>query len=360
VSDDGAIPIGLVIGQLTAGGAEGQLALLARALRGTRYRPIVYCVSGNREPIGRELEEDGVELRVFPGPRPGRVLRLSRALAADGVRLVHAWLFIANSYAWLANRGRRPLITSARNCKRQGWLHDRLNRRAFRRSERIVANSHQVKDYIEHHYGAPAERITVIHNGIDVERFRPAGEGAPAETRIVGIGRLVPQKDPELFLRAASMLAAERPDIRFAFVGEGPLRPRLEAEVARLGLGDRISLPGETRDVAGVLRGASLFWLTSAWEGLPNVVMEAMACGVPVIAADVGGTRELVRPGIEGHLVAAGDAAALVRHSRDVLGDPARLALFARRARERALEFSTANMVQALLHLYSDSLRPEP
>jgi len=193
----------------------------------------------------------------------------------------------------------------------------------------------------------------VIHNGIDVERFHPA-ESPVAPPLVVGIGRLVPQKDPELFVRAAARVAAALPEVRFTFVGEGPLRGRLEAAIAAHGLAGRFSLPGETRDVPAVLRQASLFWLTSAWEGLPNVVLEAMACGVPVIAADVGGTRELVRPGIEGQLVAAGDLEAFVRESLPLLSDRERHAAAARRARQRAEEFSTRAMVEAMTRLYDE------
>lgn len=356
MTEIGTIPIALVIGQLTAGGAEGQLAQVARGLAGSRFRPRVYCVSTATEPIGTELTAGGISVRAIGGPPPLRALRLARLLSEDGVALVHSWLFIANSYAWLANGGRRPLVTSARNCKRQGWPHDPLNRFAFRRSHRIVANSAQVRDYIVQHYGAPAERIAVIRNGIDVDRFHPAAE-APAAPLVVGIGRLVPQKDPLLFLRAAAGLAREVPTARFVFVGEGPLRPALEAEIGRLGLGDRVALPGETRDIPGVLRRASLFWLTSAWEGLPNVVMEAMASGVPVVAADVGGTNELLRDGVEGHLVAAGDAGDFVRRSQALLADEVLRGRMARRARERALEFSTAAMVSAMTRLYGEVLR---
>ena len=349
------LKIALVIGQLSAGGAEGQLALLARSLRGSRFEPVVYCTSAQSRPIGPELERDGVCVRVFGGAPLARVARLSGALERDGVALVHAWLFIANSYAWMANRGAKPLITSARNCKRQGWLHDTANRFAFRASRRIVANSSEVQRYIESEYGAPPSRVVVIRNGIDVERFHPA-ESPGAPPLVVGVGRLVPQKDPELFVRAAAGLAEKLPDVRFAFIGEGPLRAAVESAVQRSGLSSRFSLPGETRDVPGILRQASLFWLTSAWEGLPNVVLEALACGVPVIAADVGGTAELVRPGVEGQLVAAGDAAAFVRESLPLLVDRGRHAAYASRARARAEEFSTAKMVEAMIRLYEEQV----
>lgn len=355
VSEAGRSKVALVIGQLSAGGAEGQLALLARSLRGSSFEPVVYCVSGQSRPIGPELEKDGIPVRVVDGAPPLRIRKLGRAMDDDGVRLVHSWLFIGNTYAWLANRGARPLITSARNCKRQGRVHDIANRFAFRASRCIVANSEQVRDYIVREYDAPQARIAVIRNGVDVARFHPA-ETPPSLPLIVGMGRLVPQKDPLLFVRAAARVAKARPDVRFAFVGEGPMRGEIEAEMARQGLSERMSLPGETRDVPAILQQASLFWLTSAWEGLPNVVLEAMGCGVPVIGADVGGTRELVRPGIEGELVRSGDETAFVEHSLALLGDESKRREYARRSRQRAEEFSTAKMVEAMRHAYAEAL----
>jgi len=354
-----AARVALVIGQLTAGGAEGQVAVLCRGLRDNgRFAPIVYCLSEHTEPYGPELEALGVPLRVIGGSRPSRLRRLRRSLAADGVILVHAWLFIANAYAWAANVGtRRPLLTSARNCKRQGRWLDLLNRRAFAASDAIVANSREVATYIERTYGATRERIEVVYNAIDTSRFHPPTkphDGAPC---VAMVGRLVPQKNPLLFVAAAAAVRRKVPAVRFLLVGDGSLRAQVEAAVDANGLRDCCTVAGERHDVPELLRQADLFWLTSEWEGLPNAVLEAMATGLPVVATDVGGAGEIIRPDRDGYLVRAGDRNALVTHALALLTDDERRRRFGRAARERAEEFGPSQMVAAMERLYTRVLQ---
>ena len=351
--------VALVVGQLTTGGAEGQLRQVTGTIDRRRFEPIVYALSPQIEPVGQLLRGDGVTLRVTEAVGWRRVPWLAATLAADNIDLVHSWLYIANALAWSATRLRRrfPLITSARNCKVQNRVSQVANLLAFRGSRAIVANSREVAVYIMRHYLAPARRIHVVYNGIDVERFRPADRDGPMEPAlIVNIGRLVEQKNQMLFLEAAALLTREGVSARFVIVGDGPLKTSLQEQAQRLGIGDRLSFTGERRDVEGILRGASLLWLTSRWEGLPNVVLEAMASGVPVIATDVGGTRELIRSGVDGFVVPSLDAAGFVRHARDLLANAAVQRQFAAAARARALEFSTARMVATLSQLYDEAL----
>jgi len=354
----GPIRVGLVIGQLTTGGAEGQLWLLCRALDRARFQLTVYCLSDQTAPYGEQIAARGIPVRVVSGGRFARVRALRRWLAADRINVVHAWLFIANSFAWAATRGAdRALMTSARNCKQQGRVLDLVNRQAFRASTAIVVNSENVGTYLVEHYGAPPERLRVIYNGIDSERFHPLEPAAAATASlgpIVTVGRLVAQKNHELFLRAARQLAGEIPGLRFVIVGDGPLRASLAAQAVRLGIADRVVFAGERADVPELLRGASLFWLTSRWEGLPNVVLEALASGVPVVATDVGGTRELIRSGVDGFIVANEDHDGFVRHSRELLNDGGLRQRFREAARARAEQFSVGNMVGACARLYEE------
>src|SRR5262249_40277341 len=147
-----------------------------------RFVPIVYCLSPQVQPIGEALQRDGVALRVTTAAGGRRVSWLASALAADNIDLVHAWLYIANAVAWSAGllRRGRPLITSARNCKVQGRISQVANLLAFRGSRAIVANSQEVARYIVRHYRAPHERIRIVYNGIDTERFHPPS-AAPDE-----------------------------------------------------------------------------------------------------------------------------------------------------------------------------------
>ncbi|HUI26292.1 MAG TPA: glycosyltransferase, partial [Candidatus Kryptonia bacterium] len=294
-----------------------------------------------------------VPVRIIGGSRSARVRTLRRQLATDQIDVVHAWLFIANAYAWLATRGTgRPLVTSARNCKRQGWLLDTLNRRAFAASAAIVVNSQEVARYIGDAYRAPSDRTMVIYNAIDTDRFHPATPVRNDEPCVVMIGRLVPQKNPSLFVAAAARLRQQLPSVRFRIIGAGPLRAKVEAEIAAAGLRGCCEVLGERHDVPELLRAADLLWLTSDWEGLPNVVLEAMASGVPLVATDVGGTRELVRDGEGGFVIPAGDRDALVARSLSLLRDGEVRYRFGVAARKRAEAFAPERMADAMRTVY--------
>jgi glycosyltransferase involved in cell wall biosynthesis len=352
VTEDAPCRLGFVIGQMTRGGAEGQLAHVVQQLPRERYEPLVYCLSAATEPIGTVVAASGVVVRSVVGSAVHRIRQLAWHLAEDRIDVVHSWLYLANAALAGARLTARvpPMITSARNCKVQSSVNWLANVLAFRCSRAIVANSQDVATYIVRHYGAPRARIRVIPNAIDVERFHPAAERNGVGP-IVTAGRLVTQKNHALFLRAAAQLAREMPEVRFVIVGDGPLRPMLEREALAAGIADRVRFAGERGDVEAILRTASLFWLTSRWEGMPNVVLEAMASGVPVVATDVGGTREIIRSGRDGFIVPA-DGSAFVSHSRTLLSDVSLRQRMAAAARERAEEFSVRRMVEALAQVY--------
>jgi glycosyltransferase involved in cell wall biosynthesis len=145
--------------------------------------------------------------------------------------------------------------------------------------------------------------IHVIGGGLDPERFAPdPGESVP-EFDLVLVGRLAPVKRVDLFLEAVARVAARRPETRAVVVGDGPLRPALEAQARELGLQDVVLFAGRQTDVASWLRRSRVFVLTSDSEALPLSAMEAMMCGLPVVAPAVGDLAELVEDGTNGHLV---------------------------------------------------------
>ncbi len=353
--------VGLVIGQLTYGGAEGQLYELARALR-SFADPVVYCLSQSSEPYGERLREAGVELRVLPSRGSfdvSRVRALRHALVRDGIEVVHAFLFLASAYAYLATRGLGGvrLVTSARNCKPEpNPLRRAVMKAAFRASSRVICNSREMERYARAYYGAPESRTCVILNGVDTARFeieRRAHDGL----RIGTVGRVEPQKNLGVFLDAAALVRAERPDAVFEIVGDGSLRESFLREVERRGLASAVSLPGTRGDIPAFFAGLDQFWLTSDWEGTPNVVLEALAAGLPVIATRVGGTPEVVDDGETGMLVDAGDSSAVARASLALASDAARAAAMGRRAAQAARErFSIAAMVEATSRVYEAAL----
>jgi glycosyltransferase involved in cell wall biosynthesis len=358
--------VGLVIGQLTYGGAESQLFELARALTAksaASAAPVVYCLSASSEPYGTRLREAGVTLRILPSRGSfdfSRVMALRKALRDDGVSIVHAFLFLASGYAYLATRLRRGigLVTSARNCKPEpNPLRRAVLRAAFRASARVLCNSREMERYAKSYYGAPEGRTAVVLNGVDTDRFdvpRRAHEGL----RIGTVGRIEKQKNLGVFLDAAALVLAERPDARFEIVGDGSLRAHFEAEVERRGLRGIVTLPGTRSDVPDFYAGLDQFWLTSDYEGTPNVVLEALASGLPVVATRVGGTPEVIDDGVTGMLVDAGDAVGVAQAALTLARDGARGEAMGLAAAASARErFSIAAMVRATEAVYRDALR---
>jgi glycosyltransferase involved in cell wall biosynthesis len=350
-----------VIGQLTYGGAESQLFELARGLTAFA-EPVVYCLSARAQPYGARLLEAGVALRVLPSRGSfdlARVRALRRALREDKIEVVHAFLFLASGYAYLATRGLAGvrLVTSARNCKPEpNLLRRAVLRAAFRASARVICNSCEMERYARSYYGAPADRTCVVLNGVDTERFT-ARRAPHVGLRIGTVGRIEKQKNLGVFLDAAALVLAGRPDATFEVVGDGSLRAWFQAEVERRGLAGVVSLPGTRSDVPAFYAGLDQFWLTSDWEGTPNVVLEALAAGLPVIATRVGGTPEVIDSGSTGILVDAGDASAIAAASLDLAAEPARAAEMGRLAGIAARErFSIAAMVEATVDVYEAAL----
>ncbi|RMD85393.1 MAG: glycosyltransferase [Candidatus Dadabacteria bacterium] len=353
--------VGLVIGQLDYGGAETQLADLALHLP-QQYQPIVYCLSHRTEPHGARLRAAGIPVRALPAKAHfdfERVHRLRRALRLDRVDLVHGFLYIGSAYAYLATRPpqRLPLVASARNCKREpNWLRRWLIARALRNAEAVICNSEEMKRFAERVYRVRPESAAVVYNGVDLERFqfRP-----PVRTGRIGtVGRLTPQKDLGTFLEAAARVARRRPEVRFEIAGAGSERARLESQARALGLSERVRFLGTTDRIERFLEGLEQFWLTSAWEGTPNVLLEAMAVGVPVIATAVGGVPEVVDSGRTGVLVDPGDCERIARASIDLWKQPGEAERFARAARaEVEQRFSREVMVRETCRVYEETLR---
>jgi glycosyltransferase involved in cell wall biosynthesis len=346
--------IGMVIGQLTVGGAEGQLLELIRGLDRDRFDPVVYSLSEQAGGMQPRFEAAGVRVERIGAIGWTRARRLAAACRRDRIDVVHSWLFIANSYAWVARRlgVRAPLVTSARNCKSQGIGHHALNVAAFRGSARVIANSQQVRTYIVDAYRAPARRIDVIYNGVDTTRFSTAPPHQADAPIVVAAGRLVAQKNFALLVDAAARLHAEVPGARFRIAGTGPQHEALRERIRTAGLQDVIELLGERSDIDAVFRAADVFWLTSSWEGLPNVVIEAMASGLPVVATDVGGARELFVSGREGFLVRPDSVEDFVYYGGVLLRDAPLRRTMAVAARARAEQFTVRRMIANTQDVY--------
>ncbi len=213
--------------------------------------------------------------------------------------------------------------------------------------------------------GIPAHLVSTVRNGITPPSVGLGGQGIRAELGLpstVGlaltVGRLTPQKGYAILAAAAPAVFAQVPDIHFIWAGVGALEGELRARVRELGVEGRIHLLGQRADVAALMAAANVFVLPSRFEGLPLVVLEAMAAGLPVVGTNVCGTAEAVVDGVTGRLVTANDPAALAAGIVDVLADSRRAAMWGRAGRRRvAREFSADRMACETASIYGRLLQ---
>ncbi len=361
----------VVIGQLGRGGAERQVFELATRLDPRRFRPVVATLEagGAYEPL---LRRGGVEVRVIDkrGWREATApARLAASARDTGAAIVHAYLYPASWRSVLSAglAGVRSVICSVRSTgSRMEWGRALLERAALRRARLVIANAPAVADDVARRSGVPRDRIRTVLNGVDLSSFHPGGSPLrdawrdPARPRapLVGfVGSLREAKDPLLFVHAAAIVARSEAETRFVMVGDGPLRPAVEALARSRGLDGRLRLAGERSDVPDVLRALDLLVVTSRREGCCNVVMEAMASGVPVAATSVGGNSDLIRDGADGLLFPHGDPQAAAARIAGVLDEPALGERLARAGLSRAREsFGVDAMVAATSRIYEELL----
>jgi glycosyltransferase involved in cell wall biosynthesis len=364
--------VAYVIGELGKGGAEYQLYELLRGLDRARFVPVVYALAAGGYWAGpiRELGFPVHEFAARGSADVGRLRRLRHALRRLAPHVLHTVLWSGNSYGRLAALGLGiPVVIAAeRNVIARPAWQIAVGRLLDAWTDVYLVNSHAIADGLVRREGLPAAKMRVVHNGIDLDRLPPFLLDRRAARRVVGVdaarrlvaqvGRLEPQKDYPTFLAAAARVAAALPDVDFVIVGDGALRADLETTARRLGIAERVRFLGLRHDVPAVLAGVDVLALTSRWEGLPNVVIEAMATGAVVVATDVGGCRELIASGETGVLVPPGNPEAVADALLGVLADPeraARQAVAARRRIER--EFTLAAMVEKTSRVYEASLR---
>lgn len=216
-------------------------------------------------------------------------------------------------------------------------------------------------DYIREKI-ARSEKIATIPCGIDTDRYSVSHRtvrdefGIPSGLPVIGwVGRAESVKGCEYFLRACHLIKKEMPDAKYLFVGEGPLKEEMEGLAHSLGLNGEVIFAGYRTDMPEIMNSIDLLLHTPLNEGLGRVLLEAMICKKPVVAANVGGIPEIIEHGVHGLLVTAGDYASMARESLKILKDPELAKVLGNAGRERALDFSTENMVRKVHHLYNES-----
>ena len=222
----------------------------------------------------------------------------------------------------------------------------------------VVTVSEANLEYMQRVFGVRADQMRLIPCGIDTEQFKPGGTKLEPP-HIVCVARLEPVKNHANLLAACAMLRERGLSFRCVLIGDGKARESVLAERARLGLDDIVSVPGaaEQDEVRRWWQAATIAVLPSNSEGMPVSLMEAGACGLPIVATAVGGIPEMVTHGLSGLLVPPGDAQALAAALEQLLCDPARREALGAAAREQALKrFSVVHQVDQLLEVWNGVL----
>lgn len=301
--------VAVVVTQLGYGGAEKQTYELLRALAGTPEAPVlVICLSEDLHPYGPQIEALGYRMEVIPRQRSFdaiRWARLRRLLLGSGIHVVHAVHLLASAYSFLAlwPRRRPRLLPCMRGgATGTGRIRHWTYRRMFRSCPFALVNSLPGTRTLVETLGAPSERLVIIPNGIDFASLRQQADpprlrkelGLTAETPLVGfVGKNSRVKNVPRFLQTCRQLFPRFPNLQAVLIGTG-----LD-ESARTGLAPdlpatQVHFLGARSDLPSLVADLDLLLLTSESEGCPNIVLEALGLGIPVVATDVGDIRLMI------------------------------------------------------------------
>ena len=375
------VKVAHIITRLDLGGAQQNTLYTSRHLDPRRFDVVLLCGAGGvldaeARSGARIVLVKNLVRAVSPWRDLAAFWELRRILRAERPAVVHTHSskagILGRFAAWAAGV---PVVIHTFHGfgfhDRQSWwakgLYVLVERWAAALATALVFVSRSNQDYARRHGLGDPGRYVLIRSGVKLSdypaRCDAAGKKrslglAPDARVILSVGNFKPQKNPEDFLTLARQVAAADSRAAFVFVGDGPLRGKLEAGLAQAGLQGRFLLAGWRRDVAELLAASDVFVLTSYWEGLPRALVEAMKSGVVPVCYATDGVIDLVRDGENGYLIAPGDTDAMARRVLGLLSDePARRRLAAAAADSVGMEFDIDHMVRQQEDLYLRLLR---
>ncbi len=361
------------------GGGKKVFYSLITGLNKDVFQPVVACAPGGL--YADMLMKAGIE--ICPVDMSNRydlrnVFRLAKIMRNESVHIVHSQGGgRSNFFAMLAARLAKvpiKLVTAATLVER--WEDTSSLRRAcYIKVDRVIEDmvdrficvSEEVRQALVHGHGLSPERAITVHNGIDVsghESPREADEirqslHVSSDKIIISLlGRLVWVKGIDLFLQAAANLCKTHENVYFLVVGDGPLASALKEQEKELGLQGKCSFTGFQKDIPAILKITDILAIPSHSEGLPMVILEAMACGIPVVGSQIGGIPEMIEPGTNGFLIPPADAKSLAEKLSLLVNDKYLREKMGRAARGKVEEsFSEAKMIHETEKVYLDMIK---
>jgi glycosyltransferase involved in cell wall biosynthesis len=366
-----------VIDSLDLGGAQTFLLELVKNLDHSKYLAEVACMHG-RGVYAKAFEEAGITVRsLSPGKFPPFYLpKFWRLMRYGHYDILHFHLFGANLCAKpLAILAGHPAIIVHDQCNDASREKNPLLLAADafwnRRSDRVIAVSESTRRYLLDREDLPDDLVTMIPNGIDGEAFRPATEpqkrdarnalGLPEDIALIGgVGRLVLQKNFTLFLDVAARLVVRNPSVVFVIAGTGPQEEELKAKAFTLGLGDHVRFLGHVSDRVSLYHALDMLLMTSDFEGTPMTLLEAMSCGLPVVASAVDGIAEVCKNERDALLVPAREAQGFVSALERVLEEAGLARKLGGNAQSTILErYEIRGLVRRIEALYQTVLEEQ-
>jgi glycosyltransferase involved in cell wall biosynthesis len=352
-------------------GAENVVLEIAKGLRRTRYRPIIGLLANNTHTsveLARHAEAHGIESVIFNCNRQvdfSTIAAIKRFVNRNGVGILHPHGYKADVYTLAASS--RLSVKRVATChpwtarySRRARFYAWLDQSLLPRFDHVVAVCQEIKDEILQKR-MRAEAVSVIENGIDVERFaidRTRQElcrelDLPADRFLIGtVGRMVREKGHHLLIEAAASLREAYPNAFYVIAGDGELFPSMEKMIAELGLSDRFRFLGVCNRVPELLAALDVFILPSVSEGLPMVILEAMAARRPIIATGVGAIPQVLTDGECGLVVSPSSSSLAAAMSR-LTRDPDLRERLAHKAYERVRDqYSSERMAQKYVDIF--------
>lgn len=353
------IKVAMVLPYFGIGGAEKMAAQLAAGLDSGKYDLEVFCIYG--DPLDNHLEQmvrdNGVRIH-FIGKKRGfsvsAMVKLFRELDAFQPDVVHTHQY-ACLYAcpWPVLRRKQFLHTFhlPPELENRRFLRRIMSKLLIRMHEMTpVAISHQNQKFLSSYYGLSVTEIPVVCNPVELTKFDDLKSLGNTDFTFITAGRFSAQKNQQMMLRAFSAFLEKGYDAGLVMLGKGEEEENLRTLASELGISDRINFAGFVVNVEDYLANADVFLLSSDYEALPLALLEAMAAGLPIVATDVGGVRDIVTD--NGILIPAGDTAAMVQAMEDLYLKQDVRARMAVASKHNARAYDVSNTVAGYSELY--------
>jgi len=362
---NGKINMLQLVNGFAIGGGEMKVLELVQRLDRDRFN-ITVCSVGQGGPLENEFRKAVDRVEIFSKKSSfdfSLVQKVARLMKEQQIEILQTTLFYADVIgAYAAYLANVPVVISWEAVTGPFAFHHYWSYKlAARKIDRIVAVSEDIRKRVIRERNLAADKVVTIHYGVDLKKFAPEDQmlkktdiGVVEEHTVLGtVARFDYPKGHKHLIAAAPAIIKQYPNVRFVFVGDGPLRQDVEQQIKQLGLEEYFVLLGFRRDVKQLLGLFDLFILPSLSEGLPNAVLEAMACSNPVVASAVNGVVEVVMDGETGFLIPPGNPERIAEAVVAMLKSPEQMRQMGIKGRERvATAFSVEQQIGKFVALY--------